>query len=152
MNAKTAGMQPDAADVYTLPRALTLMKRSIRCSDHNPKVWFWWGQNRSGKPCPTPHCHQQTSLTILSGADGVAVELASGGRTGVRSTSDKKGSKEEHLRYPLCIWTNSLDNFYSQLRESSTSHSVHLVPKLVSKIDQDESCPKILTAKGTHGN
>lgn len=49
---------------------------------------------------PHPTAINKISLTISSGTGGAPVELASGGRTGVRSASSKKGSQLENLGCP----------------------------------------------------
>lgn len=86
------------------------------------------------------------------------MELASGDRTGVRNMASKKETRQKTqgreflgVKAPFCIWTNSLDVFYSQL-EIHTSH-ISFGTRQISKADKDESWPKnkclyLLTKKG----
>lgn len=96
---------------------------------------------RSHAPCHT--VINKMSLEISSSINEAPVEPGSGDRTCVKSMISKEGSWAENSGYSLHLNQFTGHLLHSAERIKHVSHPVHLVPKQVSKIDQDESCPEI---------
>lgn len=90
MNAKTAGMQPDAADVRVLvhPSISSHTKCLIRPVTTSPHVFFWRREQLSilRSHVPSPTVINKMSLKISSSNNEVPLELGNDDRTGIRST------------------------------------------------------------------